>query len=207
MKKILDNHRSLMLLDEIAKGDDLTQRDLSTRLDMAVGLVNTYLKTLVKKGHIKISGIPPKRLKYYLTPKGFIEKSNLTYRLLQNYTLMFNEARRDFSQLFQTLQESGIKRICFAGVDETAEIAYLSLKETDMEFVCAFDDELAGKPFFKTTVSSFDQITGAGPDDHFVVTSFRSRNAVYKKLQGARVDKGNIHSIYPLARCGENLRK
>ena len=75
MKDILDSHRSLRLLEEISKGDPLTQRDLSDRLDMALGLVNAYLKTLVKKGCIKIAGIPPKRFKYYITPKGFIEKS------------------------------------------------------------------------------------------------------------------------------------
>ncbi|MHB8174076.1 MAG: winged helix-turn-helix transcriptional regulator, partial [Nitrospirota bacterium] len=107
MKKILDDHRSLMLLDEISKGDEITQRDLGFRLGMAAGLVNTYLKNLGTKGYIKISGIPPKRFKYYLTPKGFKEKSRLTYSLIRNYNCVFMGARRDFSQLFAKMYSEG----------------------------------------------------------------------------------------------------
>src|SRR5512143_3008924 len=111
MRDILDSHRSLRLLEEIYKGDELTQRDLSVRLDMALGLVNTYLKTLVKKGCIKIAGIQPKRFKYYMTPKGFVEKSRLPYELLGNYTRIFREARRDYARLFQDLHHAGVKEV------------------------------------------------------------------------------------------------
>jgi len=195
MKKILDDHRSLMLLDEISGGDELTQRDLSARLDMAVGLVNVYLKNLVTKGYIKVSGIPPKRFKYYLTPKGFKEKTRLTYDLLQNYTKIFREARRDYSKLFHELQRVGVRRVYFAGMDELAEIAYLSLKEAELEFVGVVDDGQAGGEFLKTEMLGFE---GLDPEDsdHFVITSYISKDIMDERLEACGIPADRVHSIY-----------
>lgn len=199
MNDIEESHRSLRLLEEISTGDELTQRDLSDRAGMALGLVNTYLKNLVAKGHVKISAIPPKRFKYYLTPKGFVEKSRLTYHLLQNYTRIFREARRDFSALFQDLHAAGVRRVYFAGVDEVAEIAYLSLQEVDIEFLGAVDSGRRGEAFFKTTILGFDELEGMTPGARVVITTYNRRDAVFRRLADAGVDMALVHSIYPLA--------
>ncbi|MDP2753608.1 MAG: winged helix-turn-helix transcriptional regulator [Nitrospirota bacterium] len=95
-----DTYKSLLLLDEISKGHPLSQRDLSKRLNIALGLVNSYIKNLVSKGYITIRAIPTKRYAYFLTPKGFAEKTRLTYHHLQNFTNLYREARRDFQKLF-----------------------------------------------------------------------------------------------------------
>ena len=194
MKDILDSHRSLRLLEEISKGDPLTQRDLSDRLDMALGLVNAYLKTLVKKGCIKIAGIPPKRFKYYITPKGFIEKSRLTYDLLGNYTKIFREARRDYSRLFQGLREGGVRAVYFAGVDDLAEIAYLSLREVDMEFLGAADYERQGEEFMRTRVLSLEELPVAGPA-HVVITTLTRKDQVMARLLSAGIPGERVHGI------------
>jgi predicted transcriptional regulator len=80
-----DDYRSFLLLDEISKNNEITQRDLSERLGIALGLINSYIKNLASKGYITISQIPRKRYKYYLTPQGFIEKTRLTYHHLQGF--------------------------------------------------------------------------------------------------------------------------
>ena len=88
------------MLDEISRGKSLSQRDLSKKLNVALGLVNSYLKNLVSKGYVTIKTIPAKRYTYYLTPKGFTEKTRLTYQLLQDYTNIYQEARRDSRRCF-----------------------------------------------------------------------------------------------------------
>ena len=55
-----DTYKSLLLLDEISKGEALSQRDLSKKLNIALGLVNSYIKNLVSKGYITIKAIPAK---------------------------------------------------------------------------------------------------------------------------------------------------
>lgn len=190
-----DSLKSLQLLDEISKGEPLSQRDLSKKLNVALGLVNSYLKNLVSKGYITIKEIPAKRYTYYLTPKGFTEKTRLTYHHLQNYTAIYKEARRDFRRLFSALEEKGINRIVFAGVDEVAEIAYLSLQEIDVELAGVFDDVKKGSTFFRKVVMPFHDIHSFD-FDRVVLSTFLRREEVYQSLLENGVSDDRILSIY-----------
>ena len=192
-----DSYKSLQLLDEISKGETLSQRDLSKKLNVALGLVNSYLKNLVSKGYVTIKTIPAKRYTYYLTPKGFTEKTRLTYQLLQDYTNIYKEARKNFQTLFHDLSMSGAKKVVFAGVDEVAEIAYLSLQEVDIELAGAFDDAKKGSKFFKTIVMPFNKIHTMDYD-MVVLSTFLRRDVVYQSLLENRVSEDRILAIYDL---------
>jgi DNA-binding MarR family transcriptional regulator len=192
-----DSYKSRQLLDEISKGEPLSQRDLSKKLNLALGLVNSYLKNLVTKGYVTISAIPAKRYTYYLTPKGFSEKTRLTYQLLQDYTNIYRDARRDFQKLFHDLSMSGATKVVFAGFDEVAEIAYLSLQEADMELAGVFDDAKKGSKFFKTVVMPFHEIHMMDYD-RVVLTTFLRREEVYKSLLANKVSEEKILAIYDL---------
>lgn len=189
------SYKSLRLLDEIAKGEPLSQRDLSKKLDIALGLVNSYIRNLVSKGYVTIRNIPAKRYTYYLTPKGFSEKTRLTYQLLQDYTNIYKEARMNFYDLFHGLSASGTKKVVFAGVDEVAEIAYLSLQEVDIELAGVFDDTKKGSKFFRTVVMPFHEILGA-EYDRVILSTFLRREEVYWRLMENGVSGEKILTIY-----------
>jgi predicted transcriptional regulator len=74
------------LLAEVERDGAVTQRSLSTKLGVALGLTNLYLKRLAQRGYIKITTIPSHRVRYLLTPQGFAEKSRLAY-LYMEYSL------------------------------------------------------------------------------------------------------------------------
>ena len=198
MKDIEDNHRAYRLLEEISKGDPVTQRDLSQRSGIALGLVNLYIKNLVQKGYIKVSGIPRKRYKYYLTPKGFREKTRLTLDLVGNYTKIFREARREYALLFETLKAEGETSVVFAGLDDVAEIAYLSLQEAGLKLVGASDNAPLPELFFGTPLYTFAELAAAGLPGAVVVTTYRRRDEVIRALIAAGVPKAGIRDIYPL---------
>ena len=168
-----EEYRSLLVLDEISKNGNVTQRDLSKNLGIALGLVNSYIKNLVSKGYVTVSAIPSKRYKYYLTPTGFTEKTRLTYEHLRNFTNLYRVARRDFGVLFRDLESSGIRKIAFCGVDEIAEIAYLSLKETTLELAAIADDGKQGTKFFGQSVVSIKELKEHCPE-LIVITSHRT---------------------------------
>ena len=193
-----DSYKSLLLLDEISKGQPLSQRDLSKKLNIALGLVNSYIKNLVSKGYVTISQIPAKRYGYYLTPTGFAEKTRLTYHHLQNYTNIYKNARRDFRKLFQELHKNGIRKVAFAGVDEVTEIAYLSLQEVDLELIGVFDDTRAGKYFFKNIVRPFHELHSMDYD-RMILSTFLKREQVYRRLLENRVSEEKILAIYDVA--------
>ena len=54
-----------------------------------------YIKRCLKKGWIKLKTVPKKRYIYYLTPKGFIEKSKLTAEYLTSSFSLYRNMRED----------------------------------------------------------------------------------------------------------------
>jgi DNA-binding MarR family transcriptional regulator len=187
-------YRSLQILDELSNNDALTQRDLSQRLGIALGLVNSYIKNLVAKGFITVRNIPSKRFAYYLTPKGFAEKSRLAYDLLQDYTRIYREAKNNYRQLFSELERAGVKRIVFAGADEVAEFAYITLQETGLELAGVVDDEKAGRKFFVHDIRPLSEI-GQLQYDQVIVTSYVNRTAIYQDLVKT-VGKTDVRTIF-----------
>jgi DNA-binding MarR family transcriptional regulator len=199
-----DSYKSLQLLDEISKGEPLSQRDLSKKLNLALGLVNSYLKNLVSKGYVTIRTIPAKRYAYYLTPKGFSEKTRLTYQLLQEYTSIYKTARRDFRKLFHDLSVNGTKEVFFAGADEVAEIAYLSLQEFDIELAGIFDDLKEGSTFFRKNVLPFRDLKTTDYGS-VVLSTYLRREEVYRNLLENMVSEEKILAIYDVPSVSKKL--
>jgi len=136
----LQGQRDLVLLTELERDGAVTQRSLATKLGVALGLTNLYLKRLAKKGHITITTIPPHRVRYVLTPQGFAEKSRLAYLYMQ-YSLTHYRAMREWLRnMLLRAAGNGVKRVVIYGTGELAEMAYLSLCETSITLVGFIDD-------------------------------------------------------------------
>src|SRR5664279_6538825 len=98
----------LGLLESVARDGAQSQRHLATELDIALGLVNAYLRRCVKKGLVKVSEVPARRYAYYLTPKGFAEKSRLAVEYLSTSFGFFRQAKADCSMVFQAARCRGL---------------------------------------------------------------------------------------------------
>lgn len=189
--KSLDSYRSFQLLSEIAGEEPLSQRELSRRLGIAVGLVNSYLKNLVSKGYVRVKNFPRNRYAYLLTPTGLAEKSRLAYQHLSYFTNLYTVARQDYLALFQSLKSEGVTQLVFCGVDEVAEIAYLSLQEVGIELTAVLDDEAAGQRFFGIAVVPVAQ--SVEPDsDVIVISSLKRKEHLRELLERAGVQRHSI---------------
>jgi len=193
----VEDRKTLQILNELSDNGLMTQRDLSSSLGIALGLVNSYIKNLIKKGCITVKNIPPRRYAYYLTPRGFSEKTRLTYYLLQDYTRVYREARGTLKKLFGELRASGVQRVVFAGADEIAEIAYLTLQETGLELSGIADEEKAGEKFFGRDIVSIQDV-GSINHDSIVVTSYLKREHIFNELVKHKVDRKDIKTIFPV---------
>lgn len=191
VEKPLDSSRSLQLLSEISGDEPLSQRELSRRLGIAVGLVNSYLKNLVSKGFVRVKNFPSNRYAYLLTPQGLAEKSRLAYQHLTYFTSLYTVARQDYLDLFRRLEESGVRDVVFCGVDEVAEVAYLSLKETGLELVAVMDDGRQGNLFFGLPVVS---IVDGVREIHspLVISSLKRRDELTQVLHSLGVSGDRI---------------
>ena len=166
--------RDLEILTAIGEGRPLTQRDLSHRLGVALGLTNLYLKRLARKGLIKITEFPRKpgtrqRLQYVLTGKGFAEKTRLSYAYIVHSLDLYRRAREALRERLVQLSDGGMKRVALYGTGEASELAYLTLREFGLEPVGVFTQEGGGQ-FLGFPVRAVSELTEAEADGIVLAT-------------------------------------
>ena len=154
----VQGQRDLLLLSEVERDAGVTQRSLSTKLGVALGLTNLYLKRLARKGCIKITTIPRNRIQYLLTPQGLAEKSRLTYLYMQHSLSYYRDMRARLKAMMARLDGSHGQRVVIYGTTELAELAYLSLREMNVECV-GFIDGSSRESFLSCPVSSPDKVS------------------------------------------------
>lgn len=140
----VNDHRELKVLEAIAEDERLTQRGLATRLGIALGLTNLYLKRLVWKGYVKCVNVQSNRVLYLLTPRGIAEKTRLTYEFMEYSLEVYREGRKHLKTMLLPYAQQPSPRIAIYGTGEAAELAYLCLKELGLEPVVVFDGETRG---------------------------------------------------------------
>ena len=173
--------RTLKILEKVDNGKTPSQRDLAGELDISLGLVNSFIKRLVKKGFVKIRTIPKKRIKYILTPHGAAEKTRLTYEYIQHSYNFYKEARQKLRDLYTDLEKQGITRIIFYGAGDLAEIAYISLQESTIQLVAIVDDAKRGTKFMKFLVADPARLDSIAYD-RILVTTINSRSAILQRI-------------------------
>ena len=64
----------------------------------------------------------------------------MAYQHVNYFTNLYTVTRQDYLLLFRELAERGVTRVSFCGVDEVAEIAWLSLQEAGVALDKVLDD-------------------------------------------------------------------
>ena len=139
----LESRRDLQLLEALEEESTVTQRTLSARLGIALGLTNLYLKRLIHKGYVKCVSVSPNRLMYSLTPKGVARKARLTYEFMKYSLDFYHDARRHLRRNLNGVAQG--KRIAIYGTGDAAELVFLLLREMGLELVAVFGPEQDGQ--------------------------------------------------------------
>jgi DNA-binding MarR family transcriptional regulator len=174
-----DTEITLGVLDAVHENASVTQRSMAKELGIALGLANAYLKRCVRKGWIKVNQAPPNRYVYYLTPKGFAEKSRLTAEYLSSSFTFFRRARSQCEDAMAHCVRHGRRRVALVGRSELAEIAALCNSEFGLDLVLV-DDGGDGARFFGLPVVA--SVDAAGAIDAAIVTDLGRPQAAYDAL-------------------------
>jgi DNA-binding MarR family transcriptional regulator len=125
----LQGQRDLLLLSELDRDSGATQRTLATKLGVALGLTNLYLRRLARKGYIHVTAIPRNRTRYLLTSLGVAEKTRLTHEYMEYSLSFYREMRLRLKEMLSGAERIGGRRFVVFGTGELAELVYLSLRE------------------------------------------------------------------------------
>ena len=173
----------LDLMGAVESGEQISQRDLSKRLDVALGLANSLVKRCVRKGYLKVRSAPARRFAYYLTPKGFAEKSRLTHDYLVSSLSFFRRARTELSELFDEISAKGWTNVAIIGRSDLAEICILTAHETGLEPIALVDASSNTQKFFSVPVyRSLSEIPAHTCLEALIITDMDDPQEAYLRL-------------------------
>ncbi len=172
---------TLGLLNVVYGNSDMSQRSMAKELGIALGLANNYLKRCIKKGLVKATQAPANRYAYYLTPKGFTEKGQLTARYLAMSFDFFRHARTHCTDVLDFCAARNWIKIGLVGTSDLAEIAILCARDHPIEFVGFIDSHIeaatfAGLPIFADEVEM-------GEVDVYIIVDLSAPQDAFDRLK------------------------
>jgi len=178
-----DSMRDLQFLEEIEQNPKVSQRELSNKFGIALGVTNACIKRMARRGLIRLKGFPPRRIAYYLTPKGFSEKSKLMLHFFSYNIQHYAEMKKLISKKLVEMRQTGVKRVAFFGVSDEMEIAYITLQGSDMKLVGIADGDggKQGARLLGHKVLSIGEVKGLNPDA-ILITCLKDQNLYIKNV-------------------------
>lgn len=128
-QRTAEPERELAVLARIAETPSVSQREIASAARVSLGMANLIVRTLVRKGYIKISRLNRKKVRYILTPAGAAEKTRKAYGALQRTLAVVKHLKLRVREVVAARGGSA-PRVLLAGDGEIAEIAELSLRES-----------------------------------------------------------------------------
>ncbi len=128
------------ILKTIESDSTVSQRRLSSQMEINVASVNFALKRLIKKGFIRMVGINPRRIQYFITPEGLREKIQLAYSFFGRNLHFYKEIRSDIESRIVKATNGKETKIAIYGVGELSEIAYMAVSAMNINFIGFFLD-------------------------------------------------------------------
>ena len=138
-------YKEYMILDMIEKNSNITQREMSNAIGMAVSMVNDYLDEYEKKGLINRIKHSTKNVEYSITKKGTERRKLLNIWYLKSSHGIYLQAKDNITNFLNQIINKGFKKILLYGAGEVAEIMLRVLNDDNnipIEVLAVIDDDI-----------------------------------------------------------------
>lgn len=200
--KLTPLYKEFMLLDMIEKNSNITQRDMSATLGVALSMINSYLDEYEANGYINRNYKTVKNVEYNITAKGIERKKLLNISYLNASQKVFNSAKENIVMFLNQIIEKGFKNILLYGAGEVAEIL-LNVIYTDHDIplrvmgIVDDDRNKQGKYLVNTKIISSDEIKNI-EHDGILIASYTNSKEIYDKLLKLRYNKSKILKLFSI---------
>jgi DNA-binding MarR family transcriptional regulator len=179
------------LLEHLSSGTAISQRALSQRLGIALGLTNQLLRGLSGEGLITSVRMPGNRVSYALTDAGRqaqerLSREHLT-RALESYSAARDRIRRSLSRFAERRANGSRPHVVFYGLGEAAEIGAVCAPDAGVIPVGVVNDTsddvqvLSGLPVWPPARLTADSLAGQ-PFDWILVTALSRTEEIRDRL-------------------------
>ena len=131
-----------------------SQRSLSHRLNISLGLTNSILQNLIHRGWIKAQKMTGRKILYLITPEGMANVSRLMYNRFQETLHYYHYTKDLLTAYLMKLYQQGEKTINIYGNGQLAEITYYAGISTPLKLNAIISDDPSKKIFLGHEVLS-----------------------------------------------------
>lgn len=145
---------------ELKENPSLSQRSLSRKLNISLGLTNSILKNLISRGWLKVKKDTGRKLLYIITPKGMANVSRLMYNRFQETFHYYHYAKDLLTAYLIRLYQQGEKTVNIYGTGQLAEITYYAGISTPLKLNAIITDDPSKEKFLgQQTISIANFLT------------------------------------------------
>lgn len=195
-KRIAIEQGILHIIDE--QDGHVTQTELSNSLRVSIGLLNAYLKRLVKKGYVKVVNVKASTVRYMLTAEGMAEKYRLTRSYMAHSLSYYKKIKNAVEARILRLQTDGVQTVVFVGSGEIAEIMHLYMGDTNIKLLAVFDDiDNNDASFFGHKIKPISELSGFIKEnnvDKILLNYFEDIEAKEVYIKSSNVDEKKIEA-------------
>ena len=188
-----EDMRDLQFLEELEKNPTISQRELSKKFNIALGVTNACIKKLARKGWVRIRGLNHRQIYYHLTSEGMGMKAKLTLKYLAYNVRLYTDLKNLFARKLLEMEKKGVKSVVFYGIGDEMEVAYVTLQGVNLDLVGIVDDdeEKQGMKLFGYRVKRVEEIPSLRPDG-VLITSLTDADRIFEGLKRL-IDTKEIH--------------
>jgi DNA-binding MarR family transcriptional regulator len=177
-------YKEFQILNLIANNETITQRIISDELNIALSMVNKYLKEYEEEKYITIKNSTDKKVEYNLTQKGEDRIRFLNIGYLSSSNQVYDEARRSVLENLEKVLEPGTKSIIIYGAGEVASIIVDVLQYVNTLKIKAIIDDNSEKQSQQLggiEISSNEGLKTTDADE-FLISTYKQQDVIKNKL-------------------------
>jgi DNA-binding MarR family transcriptional regulator len=143
----MSTKKHLDTLLELKENPSLSQRSLSRKLNISLGLTNAIIKNLIHRGLIKAKKDTGRKFLYIITPQGIANVSRLMYNRFQETLHYYHYTKDLLTAYLMKLYQQGEKTVNIYGTGQLAEITYYARISTLLKLNAIISDDSSKEKF------------------------------------------------------------
>ncbi len=193
-------YKEYLLLEAVEKNSNITQRELSRILNVAVSMINEYLDKEEKNGYINKVYRSTKDVEYIITDSGRKRVKLLNIQYLKSALAIHNAARKEITVFIESIIDKGFKNIILYGAGDVSQIILQTLefdRRLKLNVLGIVDDALdkQNTEVYDIPVTNPSNIFNIDHDG-VLVSSYLHQNTIENNLDKLKYDKKKIIRLF-----------
>jgi len=175
-----------LLIVELRRAANISQRTLARRLGVALGTVNRLLNDMVEAGYIQVSNRDVRPFAYSVTTDGHRYQRSLGLEHYSSVLHSFRKLQQRFRAKLRELKSRGVERVVLYGAGDIMTATSRIAKAVGLQVVGLVDDDLTKQGARKAgRVIEPPSVISELEPDAILITTLRQAEEIQRSLDAS----------------------